>query len=217
MIDRIIRQLASAQRNAVASSRHGLVSAVDPINHAVKVRLQPEDIETGWLQYGAGVRSGDLRIGCPPSIGQHVAVSPMEGDPEHLLVSSDVFDDIVRAPLSPVTGKPAQSGEKLVRAGCGAPPTEVDGRGAGSAADNGAWYHITKGAFYAGAGSARLTITDGSVIITVGGASFTFDEESLSAVSAKIVSDTDVLAGNISLKSHTHLENGKGSMTDAPQ
>lgn len=200
----IARSVAAAVKNQIPSPRLGLVSSVDPVNHAVKVRLMPEDVETGWLPYAVGARSGDLRVGSPPSIGQHVKVTPIEGDAEHMIVSADVLDDVVRAPISPATGKPAQPGEWLLQAGAGGPPTEVDGRQAGSAASSGAWLHLTQLAFYAGAGDARLAIVNGSITVTIGGSEFAFTKASLAATGAKITSDQDVLAGSISLKSHKH-------------
>lgn len=204
LISEVAKRAASAIKNTIPHPRFGLVSAVDPVNHAVKVHLQPEDIESGWMPYLVGARSGTLRSGSPPSMGQHVKVTPIEGDPEHLVASADVHDDIVQAPVSPVTGKPAQPGEWLVRAGCGAPPTTTDGRSAGEADENGAWYHLMADAFHAGAGNASLSIANGSIALTVGGSSFTFREGKLSISGATVETDKDVLASGISLTGHVH-------------
>lgn len=216
LVSQIAKRVAAAISNTIPHPRFGLVSAVDPVNHAVKVRLQPEDIESGWLPYAVGARAGDLRIGAPPSIGQHVKITPMEGDAEHMVVSADVFDDVVQAPISPATGKPAQPGEQLVRAGCGAPPTTTDGRNAGSATDGAAWYHLTAATFYAGAGNARIAVTNDSITLTVGSSSFTFTEASLSVLGANITTDEDITANgtvtgtsdvktlSVSLNNHVH-------------
>lgn len=204
LISEVAKRVASAIKNTIPHPRFGIVSAVDPVNHAVKVHLQPEDIESGWMPYLVGARSGALRSGSPPSMGQHVKVTPIEGDPEHLVASADIHDDIVQAPVSPVTGKPAQPGEWLVRAGYGAPPTTTDGRSAGEADENGAWYHLMADAFHAGAGNASLSIANGSIALTVGGSSFTFSEGKLSISGATVETDQDVVASGISLTSHVH-------------
>lgn len=204
LISEVAKRVASAIKNTIPHPRFGLVSAVDPVNHAVKVHLQPEDIESGWMPYLVGARSGALRSGSPPSMGQHVKVTPIEGDPEHLVASADVHDDIVQAPISPVTGKPAQPGEWLVRAGCGAPPTTTDGRSAGEADENGAWYHLMADAFHAGAGNASLSIANGSIALTVGGSSFMFSDGKLSISGATVETDQDVIASDISLTGHVH-------------
>ncbi|BCI68064.1 baseplate assembly protein [Acetobacter aceti] len=224
LVSSVAKRVAAAIKNTIPHPRLGLVSAVDPVNHAVKVKLQPEDLETGWLPYVVGSRSGALRCGSPPSIGQHVKVTPIEGDAEHLVVSADIHDDVVQAPISPVTGKPAQPGELLVRAAYGAPPTTTEGRSAGEPDANGAWYHLTAGTFYAGAGNARMAITDGSITLTVGAASFTFTEAALAVLGANITTDetvtgqTDVKTSSISLNEHVHggVKSGPDT-TSAPE
>ncbi|NHN93823.1 baseplate assembly protein [Acetobacter sicerae] len=210
LISEVAKRVASAIKGTIPHPRFGLVSAVDPVNHAVKVHLQPEDIESGWMPYLVGARSGALRSGSPPSMGQHVKVTPIEGDPEHLVASADIHDDIVQAPTSPVTGKPAQPGEWLVRAGCGAPPTTTDGRSSGEADENGAWYHLMADAFHAGAGNASLSIANGSITLKVGAASFTFTAASLAVLGANIMTDqtvtgqTDVKTSSVRLNNHVH-------------
>lgn len=49
---------AAALQGRTAHTMFGIVSAVDPVNHAVKVRIQPENIETGWISDACGVHAG---------------------------------------------------------------------------------------------------------------------------------------------------------------
>lgn len=43
--------MAARQQSNVASVRLGLVSSVNPADSTIKVKLQPEDTETGWIPY----------------------------------------------------------------------------------------------------------------------------------------------------------------------
>ncbi|WP_243430087.1 baseplate assembly protein [Acetobacter sacchari] len=218
----ISRMVAQAVANSIPAPSYGLVTAVDPINHAVKVALQPDGVESGWVQYGVGVRSGDLRMSAPPSIGQHVKVTPVGGDAEHLVVSADVFDDIIQSPTSPQTGKVAQSGEMLVMAGCGAPPTDTDTRTAGDATEGAGWFHITADGFYAGAAGATLSITTSSIVAKVGGCTMTLTSSGLSVTGGDITAtgtvtgQTDVKTSSHSLNSHVHTNGNNGANTGGP-
>ena len=64
---------------SVAHDRHATVESVNPNNHSVKVRIQPEGILTGWIPCGS-VAVGNASMVCPPSPGDQVVVSPAEGD-----------------------------------------------------------------------------------------------------------------------------------------
>ncbi|MDT8871939.1 phage baseplate assembly protein V [Komagataeibacter rhaeticus] len=103
------RMLAANMANAQAQPGFGLVSAVDPVNHAVKVTAQPAGVESGWLPHAA-MQVGSLRIACPPDIGAHVLLVRLEGDGEHAVCACPVYDTVVMPPLSPATGRPAQPG-----------------------------------------------------------------------------------------------------------
>ncbi len=91
-------------------ARHGIVTAVDPASHSVKITIQPENVVSGWLP-DAGLACAGLRICCPSEIGTQVLVVPVEGDAEHPVIVARVFDTIMSPPISPVTGKPVQPGE----------------------------------------------------------------------------------------------------------
>ncbi|EGG76633.1 baseplate assembly protein [Gluconacetobacter sp. SXCC-1] len=220
--------LAANMANAQAQPGFGLVSAVDPVNHAVKVTAQPAGVESGWLPHAA-MQVGSLRIACPPDIGAHVLLVRLEGDGEHAVCACPVYDTVVMPPLSPATGRPAQPGEMLVMAGCGAPPANA-GAAAGQPAGSAPWWHITRDTIYSGAGNTTETLTSGSRAWKVGGVSMTLDANGLAVTGGAITTDrdmtaqgsvtggTDVLAAGISGRGHTHggVQPGGGT-TGEPQ
>ena len=101
---------AATQAGALGQPRHALVTSVDAVSHAVKVTIQPEGLESGWIPDGAVAASG-LRIACPSEIGTQVLVVPVEGDAEHPVVVARLFDVTLMPPSSPATGNPVQAGE----------------------------------------------------------------------------------------------------------
>ena len=101
---------AATQAGALGQPRHALVTSVDPTSHSVKVSIQPEGIESGWIPDVAIAAQG-LRITCPAEIGTQVLVVPVEGDAEHPVVVARLFDVSITPPTSPATNKPVQPGE----------------------------------------------------------------------------------------------------------
>lgn len=102
---------ASAMDSGLAQPRFAVVESVDPSIHSVRVRIQPEDVLTGWIPDGALAVGNGVGIVCPPSPGDQVFITPAEGDGEHWVVSKRLFDTQSPAPVSPATGKPVQSGD----------------------------------------------------------------------------------------------------------
>ena len=217
------RMLAANMANAQAQPGFGLVSAVDPVNHAVKVTAQPAGVESGWLPYAA-MQVGSLRIACPPDIGAHVLLVRLEGDGEHAVCACPVYDTVVMPPISPATGRPAQPGEILVMAGCGAPPAGT-GTQPGSATRNAPWWHLTADTLYSGAGNTTETLTNGSRAWKVGSVAMTLDADGLHVTGGPITTDgdmtaqgtitgqTDVKAAGISGRGHAHGGVQPGSFT----
>lgn len=183
--------------NRIAHTVHGIVSTVDPANHAVKVLLQPENIETGWIPDAVLTQVGDLRISCPTVPGTHVVLQPIEGDGEHLVVTGVVYDTVVMPVVSPATGLVAQPGELLIVTGCGAPPQGNDDP-VGASNGVAGWCHVTPTGVFLGAGDARLSINDGEVVISVGGTT-----ASLSSAGLKLEGG-DIMTDLHSLNSHRH-------------
>lgn len=101
---------AATQVGALGQPRHALVTSVDPTSHSVKVSIQPDGIESGWIPDTA-VSACGLKIACPAEIGTQVLVVPVEGDAEHPVVVARLFDVSIVPPTSPATNKPVQPGE----------------------------------------------------------------------------------------------------------
>jgi len=95
---------------SVAQDRHATVVSVNPNNHSVRVKIQPEGILTGWIPCGS-IAVGPAAMVCPPSPGDQVIVSPSEGDADTWRVTSRVFDTTNMPQGGPVTQQPVQPGE----------------------------------------------------------------------------------------------------------
>ncbi|WP_244974562.1 baseplate assembly protein [Gluconobacter cerinus] len=192
------RMLAAALANRSAHAVLGIVSAVDPSNHAIKVRIQPDNVETGWIPDVGGVQAGNLRVSCPSEPGTHVALLPLEGDGEHLIAIGAVFDTVVTAPVSPSNGQTIRPGTMLIRAGCGAPPTEKNGK-VGDVNPQAGWCQIGSDGVILGAGNARLHIAESGISLTIGDVTAVFSANGLK------VSGGDIQTDQHSLTQHVHL------------
>lgn len=101
---------AAKQVAALGQPRHALVTSVDAVSHSVKVTIQPEGIESGWIP-DAAIAAAGLRIACPAELGTQVLVVPVEGDAEHPVVIARLFDVSITPPIGPATGQQVQPGE----------------------------------------------------------------------------------------------------------
>ncbi|WP_240759398.1 phage baseplate assembly protein V [Lichenicoccus roseus] len=90
--------------------RYAIVTSVDPANHAIKARIEPDGVETGWIPDSA-VAAGGLKIACPSEVGTQVLLLAVEGDTEHPVVVGRLFDTVSAPPVSPATSQPVQPGE----------------------------------------------------------------------------------------------------------
>lgn len=84
--------------------RMGTVSSYDPSTYSAKVRIQPEDYETGWLPVGSLWVGNGWGLFCPPSVGDMVEVQHQEDNPECGLVCQRFFNDVDR-PLAVPAGE----------------------------------------------------------------------------------------------------------------
>jgi hypothetical protein len=126
-IDRLINAMkghAGAMDGQGAQSRIGTVSAFDPVRHLVRVMLQPENVQSGWLPLGALMVGGGFGIVAAPTIGQQALVVPQEGDADSGHVICGVYSAAAMPPVAPSapsggsdqngnTPTNAQSGEVL--------------------------------------------------------------------------------------------------------
>ena len=94
----------AGDESAWRNTRIGVVSGYDPANYAAKVRIQPEDVETGWLPVATPWSGPGWGMFCPPSLDDVVDVHFQEGGKEAGFVCLRHFGDRFR-PL------PVPSGE----------------------------------------------------------------------------------------------------------
>lgn len=77
-----MRLQAALAAGKVGKPKAGLVTDYDPVAYAVKVLLQPEGIETGWLTLETAMAGNGFGIFAGPINGSQAIVSFLEGDRE---------------------------------------------------------------------------------------------------------------------------------------
>lgn len=98
---RLQAQLAGQGR---ITKMQAIVSSYDPTNYCAKVRLQPTDIETGWLPVTSAWVGNGWGMFCPPSQGDVVDVHFQEDDTDAGYIVTRFFNDSAR-PLSVPSGE----------------------------------------------------------------------------------------------------------------
>lgn len=93
-----------AQQGATTTSRIGIVDAYDSNYYACKVRIQPEDVLSGWLPVQSLWVGNNWGLFCPPSIGDVVDVHFHEGSSTAAYVALRWFNDRAR-PLPTPSGE----------------------------------------------------------------------------------------------------------------
>lgn len=88
--------------NAKSRERVGIISDYDPTTHAVKVMLQPENVEApGWIPLGAvGVGNG-FGVVTAPNIDDMVQVTFTRGDGNGARVTGRFFSTVNMPPIVP--------------------------------------------------------------------------------------------------------------------
>lgn len=99
-----LAQMAKMVADGKATCRLGTVSSYDPDNYAVKVKVQPSDVETGWLPVGAMWAGPGWGMFCPPSAGNQAMVFFQEADELVGICGFVLFSDGDR-PLSVPSGE----------------------------------------------------------------------------------------------------------------
>ena len=88
-----MRAQAAMEGQGRARTRHGIVSGYDPVNYCAKVRIQPEDTETGWLPVFSPWAGNGWGFFAPPTPGDLVDVHFQEAGFETGYVSLRAFND----------------------------------------------------------------------------------------------------------------------------
>jgi phage baseplate assembly protein V len=113
MLQNAMRVQAIAAANLRTYPKLGTISGYDPARPAVKVQLQPEGNETGWIPLGSLWAGNGWGMFAAPAIGSQVEVTFIDGNNEAGVVGLHFFSDVDQA-LS------VQSGEFWIVHGKGA-------------------------------------------------------------------------------------------------
>jgi phage baseplate assembly protein gpV len=104
---------AAALDRGQGQARFGVVASTDAARHAVRVRLMPEGVLSGWLPVLTPWAGAGWGMFCAPVPGTQVLVVAQEGEAEHGVVVGAAFSD----PRPPPAASP---GEVVLRHQSGA-------------------------------------------------------------------------------------------------
>lgn len=94
-----IKRVVAEMLNMQARTQYGTISAYNPNTYAVKVLLQPEGVETGWIPLAAPWVGNGLGAVFGPPIGTDCRVDFVGGVPEAALGGSRFFNASNPPPL----------------------------------------------------------------------------------------------------------------------
>ncbi|MBX9934561.1 MAG: phage baseplate assembly protein V [Methylobacterium sp.] len=97
-LSELIRREASSPANARSATRIGEVTSYNKETHAVKLKLQPEGIETGWVPLGGIAIGKGFGIAIGAKAGDQMVVSFVDGDHNNPVVISRIFSDQQKPP-----------------------------------------------------------------------------------------------------------------------
>lgn len=99
-----LAQHARMVAEGLAAARLGLVSSYDPDTYAVKVKIQPDDVETGWLPIITAGAGNSWGLYSAPMNGDQALVVFQEGDAQIGICLGFLYSDEDR-PLSVPAGE----------------------------------------------------------------------------------------------------------------
>jgi phage baseplate assembly protein V len=100
----MMRREAARAMTQLSLTRIGVVSNYDPATYSAKVRIQPEDVETGWLPVASLWVGNGWGLFAPPKVGDVVEVRFQEGGKEAGIVGLRHYGDALR-PLAVPSGE----------------------------------------------------------------------------------------------------------------
>ena len=98
----VMKAHAGGLDRAQGQARFAVVTSVDPVRYAARVRLQPEGVLTGWLPILTPWVGAGWGMVCPPRPGDQVMVIAQEGDAQNGVIVGASFSDVARAPAAAV-------------------------------------------------------------------------------------------------------------------
>lgn len=91
-----MRLQAAMARGAFADAAIGVVSSLDIENYCAKVRLQPQNVETGWLPIASMWVGGGWGMFAPIPVGTQVTVVFAEASLDSGIITGALFHDRMR-------------------------------------------------------------------------------------------------------------------------
>ncbi|GGY07066.1 phage baseplate assembly protein V [Paludibacterium paludis] len=221
MIAQWQNQIAARARQAddSARTRLGVISAYDPAQFAVKVRIEPGKVETGWIPLGSPWVGNGWGAFFAPALGETVEVEFQEGSVDAGMASMRFFNDVDR-PLSVPAGEGwlvHQSGSALKFHGDGR--VEVIAAADLSVAVAGNLSATVSGAATLKASSVKVDAPNSEFTgnVTIGGALSQGGGQGGNATfGGSVTASGDVRGGGISLARHVHPD-AHGGTTGGPQ
>ena len=118
LIEQIKRQ-AAAVASSIGTLRWGFVASVDPSRPAVRVRVMPEDVLTGWLPVLQNAAGAGISVVTVPQVGWQAAMMPDAGQAEHYVLLGFAHSDMqplpqVAADINASGTTPLAPGETLL-------------------------------------------------------------------------------------------------------
>nr|WP_199065127.1 phage baseplate assembly protein V [Chromobacterium sp. ASV5] len=220
-INQLAQALGARAPDMSERPRKGVVSGYDPGSYAVKVTIQPEGLETGWIQLDAmGVGNG-WGVATGPQVGDEVSISFDAGDANLGSVVSRHFNDQNR-PIGPPSGETwmiHSTGASLKLTNDGK-ITAADPSGTVCQLSNDGNVRITGNLVVSGnatiGGNTSITGSTTSHGQIVGQGGMAVSGGSGASVAGSLTTTGDVVAGGKSLIGHTHTSNAPGSPTSPP-
>lgn len=96
-----MRAQADLAQSGRARTRIGLVSSYDPTNYCAKVRIMPDDVETGWLPVTSPWVGNGWGLFAPPTPGDMVEVQFQEDSIEAGFIVGRFYSDSDRPQAVP--------------------------------------------------------------------------------------------------------------------
>ena len=93
---------AAALDRAAGQARFGLVASVDPARYAARVRLQPEDVLSGWLPVLSPWVGAGWGFAALPAAGDQVLVVAQEGDADNGVILGGSYSAAMPPPSAAV-------------------------------------------------------------------------------------------------------------------
>lgn len=91
-----MRRQAMLARAGFSDPQLGVVTSLDTANYCVKVRIEPDNVETGWLPIASQWVGAGWGMFAPLPVGTQVQVIFSEANPEIGIVTGALFHDGMR-------------------------------------------------------------------------------------------------------------------------